>query len=128
MPCVSLHPTSWPSPDRGSASGASQPKGDCTHFESGAFDDSQPPKKSAARVEARIAASQIAPVPAAADDVIEIDIEIDEVCMRVTRSLWLGVAVSRQVGQVLGFVICYRGWYRRAACLVLVGRASRLAG
>jgi len=32
-------------------------------------------------------------------------IEIDEVCIRVTPALWLWVAVSRQVGQVLGFAI-----------------------
>lgn len=32
-------------------------------------------------------------------------IEIDEVCIRVTPSLWLWTAVSRLVGQVLGCVI-----------------------
>ena len=32
-------------------------------------------------------------------------IEIDELCVRVTPSLWLWTAVSRMVGQVVGFVI-----------------------
>jgi IS1 family transposase len=51
-------------------------------------------------------------VPAPADDVIE----IDEVCIRVTPSLWLWVAVSRLVGQVLGFVIGNRTDAMLALC------------
>jgi len=51
-------------------------------------------------------------VPAPADDVIE----IDEVCIRVTPALWLWVAVSRQVGQVLGFVIGNRTDAMLALC------------
>ena len=43
-------------------------------------------------------------------------IEIDEVCIRVTPSLWLWVAVSRQVGQVLGFVIGNRTDAMLALC------------
>jgi IS1 family transposase len=38
-------------------------------------------------------------VPAPSEDVIE----MDELCVRQSPSLWLWVAVSRQVGQVLGF-------------------------
>jgi IS1 family transposase len=43
-------------------------------------------------------------------------IEIDEVCIRVTPALWLWVAVSRQVGQVLGFVIGNRTDAMLALC------------
>jgi IS1 family transposase len=38
-------------------------------------------------------------VPAPAEDAIE----LDELCVRFSPALWLWVAVSRQVGQVLGF-------------------------
>jgi len=51
-------------------------------------------------------------VPAPPEDVIE----IDEVCIRITPSLWLWVAVSRQVGQVLGFVIGNRTDAMLALC------------
>ena len=51
-------------------------------------------------------------MPAPPNDVIE----IDEVCIRVTPSLWLWVAVSRQVGQVLGFVIGNRTDAMLALC------------
>jgi IS1 family transposase len=40
-------------------------------------------------------------VPAPQDDAIE----IDELCIRVSASLWLWTAVSRKVRQVVGFVI-----------------------
>ena len=40
-------------------------------------------------------------MPAPEDDAIE----IDELCIRVSPSLWLWTAVSRQVRQVVGFVI-----------------------
>ena len=32
-------------------------------------------------------------------------IEIDEICVRVTPSFWVWIAVSRLVGQVLGFMV-----------------------
>jgi IS1 family transposase len=32
-------------------------------------------------------------------------IEIDEICLRKSPSLWLWVAISREVGQVLGFAV-----------------------
>jgi len=51
-------------------------------------------------------------VPAPPNDVIE----IDEVCIRVTPSLWLWIAVFRQVGQVLGFVIGNRTDAMLALC------------
>jgi IS1 family transposase len=40
-------------------------------------------------------------VPAPEDDVIE----MDEICIRLSPSLWLWTAVSRLVGQVLGFAL-----------------------
>jgi IS1 family transposase len=43
----------------------------------------------------------MAAVPAPEEDAIE----IDEVCIRLTPSLWLWTAVSRLAGQVLGCVI-----------------------
>jgi len=43
-------------------------------------------------------------VPAPQDDVIE----MDELCVRLTPSLWLWTAVSRKVRQVLGFAFGQR--------------------
>jgi len=40
-------------------------------------------------------------VPAPEDDVIE----MDEICVRQSPPLWLWIAVSRRVGQVLGFAL-----------------------
>lgn len=63
-------------------------------------DDSQHSQKNAARIEERISQGKIALVPAPPHDVIE----IDEICIRLSPSFWVWVAVSRLVGQVLGFV------------------------
>jgi IS1 family transposase len=46
-------------------------------------------------------AGGLATVPAPEADVIE----MDEVCIRLSPSLWLWLAVSRLVGQVLGFAL-----------------------
>ena len=43
----------------------------------------------------------LAKVPAPENDVIE----IDEICVRVSPSYWVWIAVSRLVGQVLGFTV-----------------------
>ena len=43
----------------------------------------------------------ITSVPAPHDDAIE----IDELCIRLSPSFWLWTAVSRHVGQIVGFVI-----------------------
>ncbi len=71
-----------------------------------------PPARARECASARIAAGQIACVPAPPDDVIE----IDEACIRVTPALWLWVAVSRLVGQVLSFVIGNRTDAMLALC------------
>jgi IS1 family transposase len=47
-----------------------------------------------------VAREGITTVAAPADDVIE----MDELCIRPSPSLWLWIAISRQVGQILGFV------------------------
>ena len=52
-------------------------------------------------------------MPAPAEDVIE----IDELCVRLTPSLWwLWVAASRKVGQVLGFAFGQRDRDTLAVC------------
>ncbi len=43
-------------------------------------------------------------------------IEIDEICVRLTPSLWLWIAVSRKTGQVLGFAIGQRDAAPLALC------------
>lgn len=43
-------------------------------------------------------------------------IEIDELCIRQTPSLWLWTAVSRKLGQVLGFAIGHRDYATLALC------------
>ncbi|WP_394796443.1 hypothetical protein [Armatimonas sp.] len=57
-------------------------------------------EKNAADVEEQIRQGKIALVPAPQGDAIE----IDEICIQVTPSFWVWIAVSRLVGQVLGFV------------------------
>ena len=51
-------------------------------------------------------------MPAPEDD----RIEMDELCVRLTPSLWLWVAVSRQVRQVLGFAFGQRDRATLALC------------
>jgi IS1 family transposase len=51
-------------------------------------------------------------LPAPEDDVIE----IDELCVRKSPSLWLWVAVSRRIGQVLGFAFGSRDRHTLALC------------
>lgn len=51
-------------------------------------------------------------LPAPEDDVIE----IDELCVRQTPSLWLWTAVSRKSGQVLGFALGRRDYATLALC------------
>jgi IS1 family transposase len=51
-------------------------------------------------------------VPAPEDDVIE----MDELCVRLTPSLWLWIAVSRRVKQVLGFALGQRDRATLALC------------
>jgi IS1 family transposase len=51
-------------------------------------------------------------VPAPEDDVIE----MDEICVRLTPSLWLWTAVSRKVRQVLGFAFGQRDRAALALC------------
>ena len=63
----------------------------------------------AQRVESRPALARIAAPP---DDVIE----IDEICVRLTPSLWLWIAISRKTGQVLGFAIGQRDAATLALC------------
>ena len=43
-------------------------------------------------------------------------IEMDELCVRVTPSLWLWIAASRKVGQVLGFAFGQRDRDTLALC------------
>ncbi len=43
-------------------------------------------------------------------------IEIDELCIRQTPSLWLWTAVSRKLGQILGFAIGKRDYETLALC------------
>ena len=54
----------------------------------------------------------LARVPAPQDDVIE----MDELCVRLTPSLWLWVAASRKVRQVLGFAFGQRDRATLALC------------
>jgi len=54
----------------------------------------------------------LARVLAPPDDVIE----MDELCVRLTPSLWLWVAASRKVGQVLGFAFGRRDRDTLALC------------
>ena len=56
-------------------------------------------------------------MPAPAHDVIE----MDELCVRLTPSLWLWTAVSREVGQVLGFAFGQRDRAPLALCWSDVG-------
>jgi len=49
----------------------------------------------------RILKQPLATVAAPPDDVIE----MDEICLRQSSSLWLWIALSRKVHQVLGFVV-----------------------
>ena len=65
-----------------------------------ALDNPADSKKNAADVEEQICQGKIAFVPAPEGDAIE----IDEICIQVTPSFWVWIAVSRLVGQVLGFV------------------------
>ncbi len=51
-------------------------------------------------------------MPAPQDDVIE----MDELCVRLTPSLWLWIAASRQVRQVLGFAFGPRDRATLALC------------
>ena len=51
-------------------------------------------------------------IPAPEGDVIE----IDEICVRLTPSLWLWIAISRQTGQVLGFALGQRDRASLALC------------
>ena len=60
-----------------------------------------PCAKNAAAVEARFGREGIAAVPAPRNEAIE----VDELCVRISPSLWLWTAVSRLVGQIVGFVI-----------------------
>ncbi len=52
-------------------------------------------------------------------------IEIDEICVRVTPSLWLWIAVSRLVGQVLGFSLGDRSDEMLALCWSDVPKSYR---
>jgi len=61
----------------------------------------RPAQKNATRVEEAIAKQGITTVAAPEEDALE----IDELCIRVSPSLWLWTAVSRLVGQIVGFVI-----------------------
>ena len=69
---------------------------------------SQRTKKGAQRVESQ----PLALVAAPDEDVVE----IDEICVRLTPSLWLWIAVSRRVGQVLGFALGRRDQETLALC------------
>ena len=64
------------------------------------LDNPKHSKKNAADIEDQISQGKITLVPAPEGDVIE----IDEICIQVTPSFWVWIAVSRLVGQVLGFV------------------------
>ena len=67
------------------------------HLQSQPQHRSSHPKKNAARIERE----GLPQIPAPQEDTIE----FDELCIRVTPSLWLWVAISRLVKHVLGFAI-----------------------
>jgi IS1 family transposase len=94
------HDTRERSTDSSRPARANLPKRHCTDTESSPSDDSQHSQKNAARIEQNIKEGKFAPVPAPEEDAIE----IDEICIRLSPSFWVWIAVSRLVGQVLGFV------------------------